>query len=39
MRKNFGRLDKRFNMISFLSWVVIIATIIIIILIGIGVIR
>lgn len=39
MRKNFGRLDKRFNMIALLSWVVIIATIIIIILIGIGVIR
>lgn len=39
MRKNFDRFDKRFSIITLLSWVVIIAAIIIIILTGIGVIR
>lgn len=39
MRKDFDKFERRSSMINLLSWLIIVATLIVIILIGIGVIR
>lgn len=39
MRRDFDKFERRFNMINLLSWLIIVATLIVIILIAIGVIR